>query len=93
MTLGSPIAPAQPTSHPVDGGDACVSIGLSAPTLLELIPSDLLQGRERATLNRSYIRIDAKTQADAAVLRHRLNRRAIGILEAESMTLALVVAR
>ena len=77
-------------SHPVDGGDACVSIGLSASTLLELIPSDLLQGRERATLNRSYIRIDAKTQAHAAVLRHRLNRKAIGILEAESMTLALV---
>ena len=65
MTLGSPIAPAQPTSHPVDG-DACVSIGLSAPTLLELIPSDLLQGRERATLNRS-----ATSASDAKYLGRR----------------------
>src|SRR5260370_12656040 len=45
-------------SHPVDGGAACVSIGLSAPTLLDLIPSDLLQGHDRAQLNRSNHPLD-----------------------------------
>jgi AraC family transcriptional regulator len=77
-------------SHPVDGGDACLSIEPSAATLLELAPRDLLCGPEQAALKRSNLRISAQTQALAAELRHRMNRGAAGVLEAETLTLALI---
>jgi AraC family transcriptional regulator len=77
-------------SHPVDGGDSCLSIEPTAQTLLELAPDELLRGSEQASLKRSQVRIAAHTQALAATLRHRLNRGAVGVMEAETMTLALI---
>jgi AraC-like DNA-binding protein len=77
-------------SHPVEGGDSCLSIEPSAATLLELAPSELLRAPERAALNRSHMRVAAQTQALAAVLRHRMNRGVAGVLEAETLTLALI---
>jgi AraC family transcriptional regulator len=78
-------------SHPVEGGDASLSIGVSAETLFELTPTDYLQAKGRAAFNRSRLRIDARVQALTALVRHSLTRRVIEPLEAE--TLALVLLR
>jgi AraC family transcriptional regulator len=77
-------------SHPVDGGDSALSIGVSASLLLELAPEEYLRRRRRTAFNRSRLRIGAGTQKLTALLRHRLDRGAIEHLEAESLTLALL---
>lgn len=77
-------------SHPVDGGDASLSIGVSEATLLELAPQECLKRGGQAAFNRSNLRVDADTQAHTALLRHRLDRRAVEDLEAESRTLTLL---
>jgi AraC family transcriptional regulator len=77
-------------SHPVEGGDSSVSIDASATTLMELAPVDYLHAKDRAAFNRSRLRIDARTQALVALLRHSLNRGAMETLEAETLTLALL---
>jgi len=77
-------------SHPVDGGDATVSIGVDAATLLELAPADYRHPRGRPSFNRSGLRIDARSQALAAELRHRLTRDTIDDLAAETLTLELI---
>jgi AraC family transcriptional regulator len=77
-------------SHPVEGGDSSLSIKISAGTLLELTPAEYLHGKGRATFNRSRLRIDARTQALLASLRHSLGRGEIETLEAETQTLAVV---
>jgi AraC family transcriptional regulator len=77
-------------SHPVDGGDASLSIGVSGSTLLELAPSDYLHARGTVAFNRSRLRIDVRAQALTALLRHRLHRGTIETLEAETLTLALL---
>src|ERR1700719_3841349 len=40
-------------SHPVDGGDSALSIGVSEATLLELTPKEYLRRNEQAAFNRS----------------------------------------
>jgi len=77
-------------SHPIDGGDATVSIGVDAATLLELTPADYRHRRGRPSFNRSGLRIDTQSQALAAELRHRLTRGTIDHLAAETLTLELV---
>jgi AraC family transcriptional regulator len=77
-------------SHPVEGGDASLSIGVSASTLFELVPADYLYAKGRAAFKRSRLRIDARAQALTALLRHSLKRGAMEILEAETLTLALL---
>jgi AraC family transcriptional regulator len=77
-------------SHPVQGGDSSLSIGVSVATLLELTPAGYLRGNGRAAFNRSRLRIDARSQAAAALLRHSLNRDVMETLEAETLTLALL---
>jgi AraC-like DNA-binding protein len=77
-------------SHPVDGGDGALSIGVSEATLLELAPREYLRRHGPAAFNRSRLRIGADTQARTALLRHRLDRGAVEGLEAETLTLALL---
>lgn len=82
-------------SHPVKGGDACLSIGIDAALLRELAPKELVrQGRsgEREKLAFQYqrLRIDARAQALVALLRHGLQREVIETLEAETLALTLV---
>ena len=77
-------------SHPLEGGDSSLSIGIGAPALLELAPHDYLLARDRATFNRSRLRIDAGTQVLMALMRHNLECGAIEPLEAETLTLTLV---
>ena len=77
-------------SHPIDGGDATLSISVSEAALLELAPRKYLRRNGQAAFNRARLRIGADTQKLAALLRHRLDRGAIESLEAESLTLALL---
>jgi AraC family transcriptional regulator len=77
-------------SHPVEGGDASLSIGVSAPTLCELAPADYLQAKGRPAFNRSRLRIDARVQALTALVRHSLARGVVETLEAETLTLVLL---
>jgi AraC-like DNA-binding protein len=77
-------------SHPVQGGDAVLSIGVSPDALLELAPRERLRGRGRPPLNVSHLRVSADAQALTALLRHGLGRGAIDELAAEDLTLSLV---
>jgi len=77
-------------SHPLEGGDATLSISLSAPTLLETVPTELQRRGSLPAVNRSSLRVEAQVQVLAATLRHRLVRGAVTVLEAEAMTLALI---
>jgi AraC family transcriptional regulator len=76
-------------SHPVAGGDACLSLLISEPLLGELAPSALLRDGPTAAFRRQRLRIDARTQALVALLRHSLRQGIAEALEAESLALAL----
>jgi AraC-like DNA-binding protein len=77
-------------SHPVKGGDACLSIATDESLLRELAPREHV--REGATLvfHQQKLRIDARAQALVALLRHGLQHEVIETLEAEVLTLTLV---
>lgn len=77
-------------SHPVKGGDACISLTVSEPLLQELVPK--IHIREGATLafQRQRLRIDARAQALAALLRHSLRHKVAETLEAEVLLMTLV---
>jgi len=77
-------------SHPVGGGDSSLSIGVSEPMLRELSPADYLRKTGPTVFSRPRLRIDARTQALTALLRHSLDRGAIETLEAEILALTLV---
>src|SRR6516162_1034362 len=62
-------------SHPVEGGDASLSIRLDTPTLLELVSADYLQVKGRPAFNRSRLRLDAHVQVLTTLVRHRLSWR------------------
>jgi AraC-like DNA-binding protein len=67
-------------SHPVAGGDACLSLSIAESTRAEL-------GAQKPNELRRRIATEAQTLL--VQLRHRLVNKCIGVLEAESMTLAL----
>lgn len=77
-------------SHPVEGGDACLSLAIKEPLLEELAPRDQLRRRGPVAFARSRRRIDPRAQVLVALLRHSLKRKAIEPLEAETLTLTLV---
>jgi AraC-like DNA-binding protein len=77
-------------SHPVEGGDASLSVRIDAAMLAELAPKGLLDGGGQVALfNRPRLRIDPRAQALVALLRHSLSRGIIETLEAETLTLTL----
>ena len=77
-------------SHPVGGGDACISLALGEPELRELVPTQYARESGAAAFKEQRLRIDSRTQALVARLRHCLTRRIIGALEAETLALTLV---
>ena len=77
-------------SHPVGGGDACLSLSLSEPLLRELAPAALLHNRGTLGFRRQHLRIDPRAQALVALLRHSLENGSIEPLEAEGLLLTLV---
>ena len=77
-------------SHPVPGGDASMTLVISEPMLRELAPPALLRDSARLAFRRQRLRIDARTQALVALLRHSLRLSIAEPLEAETLALTLV---
>jgi AraC-like DNA-binding protein len=77
-------------SHPVDGGDACLSLSLSPDMLAELTPKDQTRGGSETAFDDQRRRIDPRAQALVALLKHSLTRGTIETLEAETLSLTLV---
>lgn len=76
-------------SHPLDGGDASLVLGLAAPLLHELAPEAALRPGGDPCFHHQALGIDAQAQALVAQLRHALCNCRIEALEAESLALAL----
>ncbi|RCS30518.1 AraC family transcriptional regulator [Rhodanobacter denitrificans] len=77
-------------SHPVAGGDACLSLIVSPPLLRELAPAAMLQRRDQPVFRHQALRIDERAQVLVALLRHSLRHGGIEPLEGESLALTLV---
>ena len=76
-------------SHPVPGGDASLDLVVSKPVLDELAPRSLLREGRSIAFRQQRLRIDPRTQALAALLRHRLQTNIAETLEGESLALTL----
>jgi len=76
-------------SHPVTGGDASLTLVISESMLRELAPPALLSDGATPSFRQQRLRIDARTQALVALLRHSLRQKIAEPLEAESLTLTL----
>ncbi len=77
-------------SHPVAGGDACLTLTMSEPLLRELAPRDLLRHGDPLAFRVQRLRIDPRAQVLVALLRHSLHENIAEPLEAESLALTLV---
>jgi len=77
-------------SHPVEGGDASLSLFLSPSLLAELSPVSLLVDRTEPTFHAQRLRVDTRSQSLLATLRHRLRQGVAASMEAETLALALV---
>jgi len=77
-------------SHPVAGGDASLTLVISDSQLRELAPGNLLRDSGTVAFRQQRLRIDARTQALVALLRHSLRENIAEPLEAESLALTLV---
>jgi AraC-like DNA-binding protein len=77
-------------SHPVNGGDACLSLAIAEPLLRELAPKEQVRAGGVLGFHRQRLRIDPRAQALVALLRHGLSRNVAETLEAETMTLTLI---
>ena len=75
-------------SHPVSGGDSSLTLLVSEPQLCEIAPRALMH-EHAVAFRHQRLRIDARTQALVAVLRHSLRQRIAEPLEAESLALTL----
>lgn len=83
-------AEAYRVSHPVAGGDACLSLTIDERLLRELTPKEQLREGGRLAFRRQRRRIDPRAQALVALLRHSLKRKVAEPLEAETLALTLV---
>ncbi|HEX3499026.1 MAG TPA: AraC family transcriptional regulator [Stellaceae bacterium] len=77
-------------SHPVAGGDASLSLVIGEPWLRELAPKERMHEGGALAFRRQRLRIDPRTQALVALLRHSLTLGAAETLEAETLALTLV---
>jgi len=77
-------------SHPIEGGDASLSLALAEPLLHELAPNGLLKSGGALGFRHQHLRIDPRAQALVALLRHTLENASIEPLEAEGLLLTLV---
>jgi AraC family transcriptional regulator len=77
-------------SHPVPCGDASLTLVISQAMLSELAPTALMRDGTNLWFRQPRLRIDARTQALVALLRHSLRQKIAEPLEAESLSLTLV---
>jgi AraC family transcriptional regulator len=83
-------AEAYRVSHPVAGGDASLTLKIDEALLRELTPKALLRDGGALAFRHQRSRIDPRTQALVALLRHGLRQGTAQPLEAESLALTLV---
>ncbi|HXM65905.1 MAG TPA: AraC family transcriptional regulator [Candidatus Acidoferrum sp.] len=77
-------------SHPVSGGDASLTLVIEEAQLHELAPPSLLEDGPRVAFRQPRHRVDARTQALVALLRHSVREKTAEPLEAETLALTLV---
>jgi len=77
-------------SHPVKGGDACLSLWIDEALLWEIAPKDQVRAGGALGFHQSRLRVDPRAQALVALLRHSLMRKVAEPLEAETLTLTLI---
>lgn len=77
-------------SHPIHGGDACLSLVAHPALLSEIAQPALLNDKSADTFRSHRLRIDARTQALVAMLRYSLREGTAEPLEAESLSLTLI---
>ena len=77
-------------SHPVQGGDASLTLVISEPVLRELAPRAFLRDSPTLAFRQQRRRIDARAQVLVALLGHSLRHNIAEPLEAESLALTLV---
>ncbi len=77
-------------SHPVPGGDASLALIISETLLRELAPRAFLRDGGVPAFRQQRLRIDPRSQALVALLRHSLRQKIAEPLEAESLALTLV---
>ena len=77
-------------SHPVAGGDSCLSFEIAEPLLQELAPRKHVHSDGLVKFRRQRVRVDARAQALVAMLRHSLRSKVAETLEGESLALTLV---
>jgi AraC-like DNA-binding protein len=77
-------------SHPVNGGDSCLTLTVQPELLRELAPKALLRDGPTVAFRRQRMGIDPRAQALVALLRHSLDKGIAEPLEAESLALTLV---
>jgi AraC-like DNA-binding protein len=77
-------------SHPIAGGDACLSFSIADELLYEIAPREQVREGGAFAFHRQRLRIDARAQALVAMLRHGLTRKVAEPLEAETLALTLV---
>jgi AraC-like DNA-binding protein len=77
-------------SHPVNGGDSCLTVTVQPELLRELTPKALLRDVPTVAFRRQRMGIDPRAQALVALLRHSLDKGIAEPLEAESLALTLV---
>lgn len=78
-------------SHPVRGGDASLTIVVSEAILAELAPRAFMCDGDAVAFRQQRLRIDPRAQALVALLRHSLRENIAEPLEAEGLTLTLVL--
>jgi AraC family transcriptional regulator len=77
-------------SHPVQGGDASLTLIISEPVLRELAPPTFLRDSPTLAFRQQRRRIDERAQVLVALLGHSLRHYIAEPLEAESLALTLV---
>ena len=77
-------------SHPVPGGDACLSISTPEALLDELVPKTHRRTGAVFAFNKQRLGIDARAQAQVALLRHSRVTRTAEPLEGEALAMTLI---
>jgi AraC-like DNA-binding protein len=76
-------------SHPIPGGDASLTLIVDEAQLREIAPRNLLRD-DAVAFRRQRLRIDPRTQALVALLRHSLREGIAEPLDAEGLALTLL---
>jgi AraC-like DNA-binding protein len=77
-------------SHPVAGGDACLSLAVDDELMREIVPTSKIERGSRLVFREQRARIDPSIQTIIAQLRQRLRSGAMEPLQGETLSLSLI---